>query len=131
MSGARPHRAWRWRDRRSDSKDGSPYFHAVAAVYEVGEREVALIGLAPSNVEKVVPEEMAILAKLVASLEPWSGPSGEQRFSYYNIAASCQVQDREVGIVVYVPIGKAAKPDKEFHDFARRIAGSLTPVDKR
>jgi hypothetical protein len=125
-----PHRLWRWLDKRSDGNKGvTPCFHAVAAVYEVGGREVALVGLVPANEPKHRPAELDALEKMVTSLEPWSGKPTAPGFAYYNIAASRRVDDREVGVVVYMPIGTEPRPEKKLFEAARRMVQSLEPKD--
>lgn len=128
-----PHRLWQWIDTRSDGKDQvAPCFHFVAAVYELDGREVALVGLAPANEPKPRPEEMGALEKMVASLERWSGKASSPGFAFYNIAASCRVDGREVGVVVHIPFGTEPKPDKKLFDVARRMVNSLQPeVEKK
>ena len=46
-------------------------------------------------------------------------------FAYYNVAASCRVGDREIGVVVHMPIGTEPKPDKKLFEVARRMVQSL------
>lgn len=123
-----PHRVWRWIDARTSDKDGTtPFFHAVAAVYAIGGREVALVGTAPADEREAVPEPMRVLAKCVGSLEEWSGKARAPGFAFYNVAASCRVGDREVGVVVHLPIGTDRRPEKELLDVARRMVHSIEP----
>jgi hypothetical protein len=128
--GKTPHRLWQWIDRRSDGKSGvTPSFQVVAAVYELDGRQVALMGVAPAESAEVPPEPLANLARMVTSVERWAGKATEPGFAFYNVAASCRLGDREVGMLVHIPMGTAAQPDRKLYDAARRMVQSLTPVE--
>lgn len=127
-----PHRLWRWVDRRSDGRASvTPCYQAVAAVYDLDGREVALVGLAPADSAEKPPEPLAKLEKMVTSLERWSGKATEPGFSFYNVAASCKVGDREVGMLVHIPMGTEPRPDRKLYDAARRMVQSLAPADEK
>lgn len=122
------HRTWQWIDRRRVEKaQTTPCFFAVATVWKVDGRELVLLGVAPANDSRARPKECDVLEKLSSSLEPWRGKAAAPGFAYYNVAASCRVDDREVGVVVYLPYGAEPRPDKELLAVARRMAESLQP----
>ncbi len=121
-----PYKFWRWIDRCEREKPGTtPCFHTMAAVHQVGDREVVLLGLCPSNRPDELPEPVAALEQMVRSLEPWDGKAKAPGFAFYNVAASCRVGDREVGLLVHLPIGAERKPDRKLYDAARRMVQSL------
>jgi hypothetical protein len=122
-----PCRLWRWTDtRRRPKEKTTPCFHGVAAVYQYDGREIVLLGIAPANApDERADDELKALEKMVQSLEPWQGEAKAPGFAFYNVASSCRIGDREVGVMVHVPMGTEQKPDRELLKIAKRMIESV------
>jgi hypothetical protein len=118
---------WRWSDtRRRPKEQTTPCFHGVAAVYQYDGREIVLLGIAPANApDERADDELKALEKMVQSLEPWQGEAKAPGFAFYNVASSCRIGDREVGVMVHVPMGTEQKPDRELLKIAKRMIESV------
>ena len=124
-----PFRRWEWTDDKRTATGKGLVEHHIAAVYDLPGRQVALLMRYPTASQKLDRKLHGLGAAQVSRLvpSPDAQPDDGVGRQYHYIAATCRLQDKEVAVVVSIPVENGEKPDPDLRARAVKIVKSLRP----